>query len=65
MPYEVDNLTDDELFALDLIEKLGEENVTDEELQSAIEQAKANQDLFKTSAGFKGSLQKLRKPARI
>ncbi len=46
MPYEVDNLTDDELFALDLIEKLGEENVTDEELQSAIEQAKANEDLY-------------------
>lgn len=46
MPYEVDNLTDDELFALDLIEKLGEENVTDEELQAAIEQAKANEALY-------------------
>lgn len=44
--YEVDNLTDDELFALDLIEKLGEDNVTDEELQDAIKQAKTNADLY-------------------
>lgn len=45
--YEVDNLTDDELFALDLIERLGEDNVTDDELKQAIEQAKANEDLYK------------------
>ena len=44
--YEVNNLTDDELFALDLIEKLGEDNVTDEELQEAIENAKSNSDLY-------------------
>lgn len=45
--YEIDNLSDDELFALDLIEKLGEENVTDEELQEALQSAKANEDLYK------------------
>lgn len=44
--YEVDNLSDDELFALDLIEKLGEDNVTDEELQQALIQAKTNEDLY-------------------
>lgn len=44
--YEIDNLSDDELFALDLIEKLGEDNVTDEELQQALIQAKTNEDLY-------------------
>lgn len=44
--YEVDSLSDDELFALDLIEKLGEDNVTDEELQQALLQAKANENLY-------------------
>lgn len=46
MSFQVDNLADDELFALDLIEKLGEDNVTDEELQDAIEQAKLNPELY-------------------
>lgn len=45
--YEIDNLSDDELFALDLIEKLGEDNVTDEELQEALIQAKTNETLYK------------------
>ena len=44
--YEIDSLSDDELFALDLLEKVGEENITDEELQEALEQAKSNEALF-------------------
>lgn len=44
--YEIDSLNDDELFALDLIEKLGEDNVTDDELQQALIQAKANPDFY-------------------
>ena len=44
--YEIDSLSDDELFALDLLEKVGEENITDEELKEALEQAKANETLF-------------------
>lgn len=44
--YEIDALEDDELFALDLIEKVGEENITDEELQQAIADAKQNPDLY-------------------
>lgn len=44
--YEIDSLSDDELFALDLLEKVGEENITDEELQEALEQAKSNETLF-------------------
>lgn len=44
--YEVDNLSDDELFALDLIEKVGEDNITDKELQEALESAKENPTLY-------------------
>lgn len=44
--YEIDSLSDDELFALDLLEKVGEENITDEELKEALEHAKANETLF-------------------
>lgn len=44
--YEIDSLSDDELFALDLLEKVGEENISDEELQEALTQAKNNPELF-------------------
>lgn len=44
--YEIDSLSDDELYALDLLEKVGEENITDEELQEALENAKANETLY-------------------
>ena len=44
--YEIDSLSDDELFALDLLEKVGEENITDEEWKEALEHAKANETLF-------------------
>jgi flagellar biosynthesis chaperone FliJ len=44
--YEVDSMSDDELFCLDLLDKLGSDNVTDEELQQALESAKANENLY-------------------
>lgn len=44
--YEIDSLEDDELFALDLLEKVGEENITDEELKEALEKAKENENLY-------------------
>lgn len=45
--YEVDNMSDDELFCIDLLDKIGSENITDEELQQALDSAKANENLFK------------------
>ena len=44
--YEVDNMSDDELFCLDLLDKVGSDNITDEELQQALDNAKANENLF-------------------
>jgi hypothetical protein len=44
--YEVDNLTDDQLFCLDLLDKVGAENITDEELQEALDHAKLNPSLY-------------------
>ena len=44
--YEVDTMSDDELFCLDLLEKIGDENITDEELQQALDSAKANEALY-------------------
>ena len=44
--YEVDAMSDDELFCIDLLDKIGSDNITDEELQQALESAKANENLF-------------------
>lgn len=44
--YEVDNMSDDELFCIDLLDKIGSENITDEELQQALDNAKQNASLF-------------------
>ena len=44
--YEVDNMSDDELFCIDLLDKIGSDNITDEELQQALDSAKANPSLF-------------------
>ncbi len=58
--YEIDSLSDDELFALDLLEKVGEENISDEELQEALMQAKSNPDLYqKQIEGLRGSYKNL------
>lgn len=44
--YEVDSMSDDELFCLDLLDKVGADNITDEELQQALANAKANENLY-------------------
>jgi hypothetical protein len=44
--YAVDDMSDDELFCIDLLDKIGSDNITDEELQQALETAKANESLF-------------------
>lgn len=44
--YEVDNMSDDELFCMDLLDKIGLENISDEELQQALDSAKANEALY-------------------
>lgn len=44
--YEVDSMSDDELFCIDLLDKIGSDNITDEELQQALDAAKANESLF-------------------
>ena len=44
--YEVDTMSDDELFCIDLLDRLGADNVTDEELQQALDKAKENESLF-------------------
>lgn len=43
--YQIDELSDDELYALDLMEKVGD-SITDEELNEAIERAKENSALY-------------------
>lgn len=45
--YEVDSMSDDELFCIDLLDKVGSDNITDEELQEALENAKTNESLFR------------------
>lgn len=44
--YEVDSMTDDELYCLDLLDKVGSENITDEELHEALEKAKSNENIY-------------------
>lgn len=45
--YVVDDLSDDELFMLDMQSRLGEDNITEDELKEALDTAKANEALFK------------------
>ena len=45
--YEVDGLSDDELYMLDKLDELGEENVTDEQLEKLLNDAKSDPDLYK------------------
>jgi len=45
--YKINELSDDEVYALDLLEKVGSDNITDEELQQAIDTAKQNEELYK------------------
>lgn len=45
--YKIDQLSDEDVYALDLLEKVGSDNITDEELEQAIDNAKQNEILFK------------------
>ena len=45
--YKIDELSDEDVYALDLLEKVGADNITDEELEQAINNAKQNEALFK------------------
>ena len=45
--YKIDQLSDEDVYALDLLEKVGVDNITDEELEQAISNAKQNETLFK------------------
>ena len=44
--YEVDEMSDDELFCIDILDKVGADNISDEELQQALDSAKANPNIF-------------------
>lgn len=60
--YNQDNLSDDELYALNILQTVGSDNITDEELEQAIASAKENEDLYKrTVAGLRQQYQQLQK----
>lgn len=49
--YEVDGMTDDQLFVYDLLNRYGEE-LTDEEIDTELARAKENEDLFTKKMNF-------------
>lgn len=52
--YKIDQLSDEDVYALDLLEKVGADNITDKELEEAINNAKQNEALFtKTVEGLR------------
>lgn len=56
--YDINELTDDEIYALDLQSRI--ENITDDELREIIEAAKSNSELYtKQVAGIRKEYQKL------
>lgn len=44
---QFDAMSDEDLYAFDILNKVGNDNITDEELDAALEAAKANEALFK------------------
>lgn len=60
--FDVEDLSDERLFALDLIDRVGYDNITDEEIEEAIENAKKNEALFKkTVEGIRNEYIQLQK----
>ena len=60
--YKVNELSDDDLYILDILEKVGGDNITDEELTEALESAKKNEKLFqKTVEGLRTQYLQLEK----
>lgn len=64
--YEIDKLSDDDLYVLDILEKVGGDNITDEELTEALEAAKKNEKLFqKTVEGLRSQYTQLEKDREV
>jgi hypothetical protein len=40
-------MSDEDVYALDILQKVGSDNISDEELDAALEAAKSNETLFK------------------
>lgn len=60
--YDSQDLTDDELYALNILQTVGSEDITDEEIAKAIEDAKANEELYnRTVQGLRRQYQQLQK----
>lgn len=60
--YKVSELSDDDLYILDILEKVGNDNITDEELSEALESAKKNEKLYqKTVEGLRQQYTQLEK----
>lgn len=58
--YKIDELSDDDLYVLDILEKVGGDNITDEELTEALQAAKVNEKLFqKTVEGLRNQYTQL------
>lgn len=58
--FKIDELSDDEVYALDLLEKVGAENISDDELTEAVKKAKENSTLFsKTVEGLRNEYKQL------
>lgn len=60
--YNQENLSDDELYALNILQTVGSDNITDEELEQAIARAKEDENLYKrTVTGLRQQYQQLQK----
>ena len=60
--YKIDELSDDELYVLDILEKVGSDNISDAELEEALNAAKVNEKLFsKTVEGLRNQYVQLEK----
>lgn len=49
--YKVDQFSDDELYVFDLIQKIGEENISEDEALQELQNAKANKEFFDKKIG--------------
>lgn len=49
--FKVDEFSDDELYVFDLIQKVGEDNITEQEALQELQNAKANEELFNKKIG--------------
>lgn len=64
--YKIDELSDDDLYVLDILEKVGGDNITDDELTEALAAAKTNEKLFqKTVEGLRNQYTQLEKDKEI